>query len=89
MRAIHEMRRVMRQAVGALKATYNFFSGDAIVLSLVIAAFVVAYALGRSLPGNQLVTGGIFVALILLSITLTLGRERASARRKQRAERGT
>jgi hypothetical protein len=78
----------MRRVVGGLKATYNFFSGDAIVLSIVIAGFVVAYALERFLPGNQLVAGAVFVALIVLSITLTLGRERASARRKQHAERG-
>jgi predicted lysophospholipase L1 biosynthesis ABC-type transport system permease subunit len=78
----------MRRVVGALKATYKFFSGDAIVLSMVIVAFVVAYALERFLAGNQLVAGAVFVALILLGITLTLGRERASARRKQRAARG-
>lgn len=77
----------MTQVVGALKATYNFFSGDPIVLSLVVVAFVVAYALEHFVPSNQLLAGAVFVALILLSITLTLGRERAATRRKQQAER--
>ena len=77
----------MRRVIGALKATYKFFSGDAIVLGMVGVAFVVAYALERFLGASQLVAGAVFVALLLLSITLTLGRERASARRKQRAAR--
>jgi hypothetical protein len=68
----------MQRVLGALKATYNFFSGDPIILSIVAVAFVVAYALESWLaPGiRQLVAGLVFILLILLSIYLTLLRER-------------
>jgi hypothetical protein len=69
------------RVLGAAKATYNFFTGDAIVLGLVAVAFVVAAAIAHLAPGAQLAAGVVFVALILLGITLTLGREREAARR--------
>jgi hypothetical protein len=78
----------MDRVLGAIKAAYYFFAGDAIVLAGVVLAFVAAYLLETLVrPPNQLVAGGVFVVLILLSITVTLGRERASARAKQQAER--
>jgi hypothetical protein len=76
----------MDSILGALKATYNFFSGDAIVLTAVAVAFVVAYLLERLNPHNQWAPGILFVVLILLGITVTLGRERASARRNRAVE---
>jgi hypothetical protein len=79
----------MDRILGALKATYNFFSGDAIVLTAVALAFVVAYLLEVLNPRNQWAPGILFVVLILLGITVTLGRERASTRRKQSVEHHT
>lgn len=76
----------MNRVLGALKATYNFFTGDAIVLSMVVAAFVIAYILEQVLPAGSrhLVSGLVFVLMILLSITLSLGRERATSVRVHR-----
>lgn len=74
----------MARALGWLKAAYNFISGDWIVLVIVLIAFAADYALLRALPDQQLAAGVIFVALIVLSLVVTLGRERATARRKQR-----
>ena len=79
----------MQRILGAAKATYNFFSGDAIAMSGVAIAFVVGYLLERLNPGDQWAPGVLFVALILLGLAVTLGRERASAKRQHAAERGT
>jgi hypothetical protein len=59
----------------AVKATYNFFAGDAIILTAVLVAFVVAALLAR-LAGvpNALIAVG-FVALIVAGLVLTLSRE--------------
>ena len=73
----------MDRITGALKATYNFFSGDAIVLAFTPTAFLAAYLLELATAHNQWAAGVAFVVLILLGLTVTLGRERASARRKQ------
>jgi hypothetical protein len=77
----------VKRIAGIAKATYNFFAGDAIVLAAVAMAFLIAGLLAAVGPRSQLLSGSVFVALILLGITLTLGRERASARRKQQAAR--
>lgn len=77
----------MNRVWGWLKAAYNFICGDWIVLTIVALAFLVAFWFERAVPGpagQQLVAGLVFVALIVLSLVVTLGRERESARRKQR-----
>ncbi|HEY7832548.1 MAG TPA: hypothetical protein VIG30_03180 [Ktedonobacterales bacterium] len=77
----------MDRVLGWLKAAYNFISGDWIVMLIVAVAFLAAWALTRVIPGpagQQFVAGLVFVALIMLSLVVTLGRERESARRKQR-----
>jgi hypothetical protein len=74
----------MDQVLGWLKAAYNFISGDAIVLGFVAAAFVLAAMLEATLPdgaGRNVVAGVVFLALIVLGLGTTLGRERNSARR--------
>ena len=76
----------MDRVLGWLKAAYNFISGDWIVMLFVTVAFLAATALEHIIPGpagQQFVVGLVFVALIMLSLVVTLGRERASARRKQ------
>lgn len=65
----------MSRVTRAVKATYNFFAGDAIILTAVLVAFVVAALLAR-LAGvpNALIAVG-FVALIVAGLVLTLSRE--------------
>lgn len=74
----------MNQVLGWLKAAYNFISGDAIVLGIVVFAFVLTAMLEAVLPagaGRNVVAGVVFLALIVLSLVTTLGRERESAKR--------
>jgi asparagine N-glycosylation enzyme membrane subunit Stt3 len=74
----------MTRVLGVLKSTYYFFSGDPILLSGVLVAFVAAYVVGRTVPtsARQLVAGLVLVAVILLSLTVTLRRERGSRPRQ-------
>ena len=77
----------MDRVLGWLKAAYNFISGDPIVLGMVAVAFVLVAILQATLPaspGRNVVSGIVFLALIMLSLIATLGRERNSARRAQR-----
>jgi hypothetical protein len=60
--------------VRGLKATYNFFAGDAILLVAVAIAFVLAFALERASMPNQLVAI-VFVACIVGGLVTTLARE--------------
>ena len=78
------MNSVTVRVMGALKATYNFFVGDAIILAVVAAAFIIGALLLYVAHSSQLAVGIVFIALILLSLTLSLGRERAATQRKQR-----
>jgi hypothetical protein len=76
----------MDRALGWLKAAYNFISGDPIVLGIVAADFVLVAILQAALPagaGRNALSGAVFMALIMLSLIVTLGRERNSARRAQ------
>lgn len=61
----------------ALKATYNFFAGDAIIL----AAVVIAFGLVSILANAAHVTGAIlyvlFIAIVVGGLVTTLGRELA------------
>ncbi|HEV7128583.1 MAG TPA: hypothetical protein VGN32_14230 [Ktedonobacterales bacterium] len=77
------MTGIGARIMGALVATYNFFVGDAVILGVVAAAFVITALLVFVAHSSQLLAGIVFVALILLSVTLTLGRERAATQRKQ------
>ena len=67
----------MSQIMRAIKTTYNFFAGDAIILTAVLAAFVVAALLARlgGVP-NALIAVG-FILLIAAGLVLTLSRELA------------
>ncbi len=75
----------MDRVLGWLKAAYTFISGDPIVLGIVASAFVLAAILHASLPtgARNVVAGLVFLALIMLSLSATLARERNSARRAQ------
>jgi hypothetical protein len=57
-----------------LKATYNFFAGDAILLVAVALAFLLAFALERAELPNTLIAV-LFVACIVSGLVTTLARE--------------
>jgi hypothetical protein len=71
------MNRILTQVFGALKAAYNFFVGDAIILVAVIVAFGVGATLAH-VPGiaNPIVAV-VMIGIILAGLVTTLGRERA------------
>jgi hypothetical protein len=60
--------------VRGLKATYNFFAGDAILLIAVLVAFLLAFALERADLPNLLIAA-VFVACIVGGLVTTLARE--------------
>jgi hypothetical protein len=65
----------MNPIVRAIKATYNFFAGDMIILSAVIAAFVICALLVNAAHAPNVVNALVFIAFIVGGLTLTLGRE--------------
>lgn len=72
----------MNRITGALKATYYFFAGDAIILIGVILAFVVGALLLHVAKAPNALSAVIFVAIIAGSLALTLGRELAGRPRR-------
>lgn len=74
----------MQQIVGFLKATYNFFSGDAILLSAGVIAFAAGWALTHLAGGVPLtVVAVVFVAVITAGLVITLNREIAGRARQR------
>jgi uncharacterized membrane protein len=65
----------MKRVIGALKATYAFFAGDAILLVAVLLAFGLAALLGKVARAPNVVVAILFIALIVGGLVLTLGRE--------------
>ena len=65
----------MNRITGAVKATYNFFAGDAILLVAVLAAFVIGRLLVEAARASNALVAVIFVALIVGGLATTLGRE--------------
>ena len=65
----------MNAILRALKATYNFFSGDAILLAATAVAFVLGALLIHLLAAPNALVAVIFVGLIVAGLALTLGRE--------------
>ena len=59
----------------ALKATYNFFASDAILLVATAVAFVLGALLIHLLAAPSALVAIIFVAIIVAGLALTLGRE--------------
>jgi hypothetical protein len=72
----------MIRLVGALKATYNFFAGDAILLAGVALAFVLAALLGQVAKAPNPVVAVVFVACIVGGLATTLGRELKGRQRR-------
>lgn len=70
----------MDRITKALKATYNFFAGDAILLGAVVVAFALATILvhaTRPLGKLNALTAVLFVAIIVGGLVTTLARELA------------
>mgnify|MGYP001438361438 CR=1 FL=1 len=67
----------MNAITRALKAAYNFFAGDAIILSTVIGAFIAGYVLARRMHAPNVLVAVVFIALIVGGLATTLGRELA------------
>lgn len=79
----------MSRILKVIRATYDFFVGDMIILVTVVVAFIAAWILAHLWGGTagQLIGGIVFVGLVLTAIGLTLGRERAGARQQARLGR--
>ena len=73
----------MTRILNALKATYNFFSGDAILLSAAIIAFALGLLLTRTLNAPNALVGVVFVAIMVAGLAITLGREVAGRPRQR------
>ncbi|HEU5349599.1 MAG TPA: hypothetical protein VFU63_13390 [Ktedonobacterales bacterium] len=65
----------MTPMLRALKATYNFFAGDAILLAATALAFVIGLMLGHALAAPSSLVAAVFVGCIVGGLALTLGRE--------------
>lgn len=65
----------MSRITSAIKATYNFFVGDMIILAAVLLAFVVVGVLGGVAHAPNVLLAVIFIGLIVAGLTLTLSRE--------------
>ena len=66
----------MNRVTGAIKATYNFFAGDMIILVAVIVAFILGALLYNVAHAPNPVTAMVFVAFIVGGLVVTLRRER-------------
>ena len=73
----------MNRVLGAVKATYNFFSGDAILLSAAIIAFVLGVLLARVAKAPNALVAIVFVAIIVIGLFVTLAREIAGRPRQR------
>ena len=72
----------MNAILRGLKATYNFFAGDAILLGAVAVAFLLAFALERASLPNALVAV-LFIGCIVGGLVTTLARELRGRSRQQ------
>lgn len=73
----------MNRVLGAIKATYNFFSGDTILLSAATIAFVLGSLLVQMAKAPNALVTIVFVAIIVIGLVLTLAREIASRPRQR------
>ena len=76
----------MNRIVNVIKATYNFFVGDAILLAAVVIAFGLATIIVRVLTSPSFDTRNVIGAILLIAIVVaglatTLGRELMSRKK--------
>jgi hypothetical protein len=65
----------MNRVLSALKATYNFFSGDAITLAATLVAFALSLFLAKILHAPNALVAQAFVIIIIAGLVATLWRE--------------
>ena len=65
----------MNRILGAARATYNFFAGDAILLTAVALAFIVGTLLIHVFNAPTPLSAVVFVAFIVGGLVTTLSRE--------------
>lgn len=65
----------MNAILRGVKATYNFFSGDAIILTAVVIAFALGLFLDKVVRASTPVLAAVLIVLIVLGLALTLSRE--------------
>lgn len=73
----------MNPILRALKATYNFFAGDAILLAAVAIAFALGLLLAHALAAPNPLVAVIFVGCIVGGLVLTLSRELVGRNRQR------
>ncbi len=65
----------MSRVTGAIKATYNFFSGDAITLVATLIAFALGLLLVKVFRAPSALVAVVFVGIIVAGLVTTLRRE--------------
>lgn len=65
----------MDRIMAAAKATYMFFSGDAITLTATLVAFALAWLLVNQTGAPQDATGVLLLVIIVAGLVITLWRE--------------
>ena len=73
----------MNRITGFLRAAYNFFAGNVILITAVAVAFVLGALLTHADHIAGVVPGVVFVAAIVLGLLTTLGREVAGRPRQR------
>lgn len=73
----------MNPILRGLKATYNFFAGDVILLVATAVAFVIGLLLVHALKAPNALVAIIFVGCVVGGLALTLGRELRGRERQQ------
>jgi hypothetical protein len=75
------MNNIPSRITGAIKATYNFFVGDAIILVAVVTAFIVVGILVHRLHVANPIAAITLIVIIVAGLATTLGRELAGRKR--------
>jgi hypothetical protein len=65
----------MNALLRGIKATYNFFAGDAIILTAVLIAFALGLLLYKAVGAPSTLIAVVFIVLIILGLAVTLSRE--------------
>ena len=65
----------MNAILRGIKATYNFFAGDMIILITVLFAFALGLFFDKAVHASTVVLAIVFIVLVVLGLSLTLARE--------------
>ncbi len=73
----------MERVLDTIKATYQFFSGDAVLLGSAIIAFALGYVLATVAHVANATVAVVFVAIIVAGLAVSLSREIAGRPRQR------